>query len=153
MALARRACPPPLPSAAIASSRSARSRTPRARLEVDANGLAVAPGFINMLSWADEPLLVDGRSQSDIRQGVTLEVFGEGWSMGPLNARMKQEQVDGQGDLKYAVDVDDARRVSRGAAAERHLAEHRVVCRRDDGSHSRGRLRRIASRRPKNSRA
>jgi N-acyl-D-amino-acid deacylase len=75
----------------------------RARLEIDAKGLAVAPGFINMLSWADEPLLVDGRSQSDIRQGVTLEVFGEGWSMGPLNARMKEEQVTGQGDLKYAV--------------------------------------------------
>ena len=75
----------------------------RARLEVDAKGMAVAPGFINMLSWADEPLLVDGRSQSDIRQGVTLEVFGEGWSMGPLNALMKEEQVDGQGDLKYAV--------------------------------------------------
>ena len=76
----------------------------RARLEVDAAGLAVAPGFINMLSWADEPLLVDGRSQSDIRQGVTLEVFGEGWSMGPLNDKMKQEQVAGQGDLKYPVD-------------------------------------------------
>ena len=76
----------------------------RAVLEIDAAGLAVAPGFINMLSWADEPLLVDGRSQSDIRQGVTLEVFGEGWSMGPLNARMKEEQVNGQGDLKYAVD-------------------------------------------------
>src|SRR5262245_22213198 len=75
----------------------------RGREEIDVRGLAVAPGFINMLSWADEPLLVDGRSQSDIRQGVTLEVFGEGWSMGPLNARMKQEQVDGQGDLKYAV--------------------------------------------------
>ena len=76
----------------------------RAQLEIDAGGLAVAPGFINMLSWADEALLVDGRSQSDIRQGVTLEVFGEGWSMGPLNARMKEEQVNGQGDLKYAVD-------------------------------------------------
>ena len=75
----------------------------RARVELDAHGLAVAPGFINMLSWADEPLLVDGRSQSDIRQGVTLEVFGEGWSMGPLTAAMKQEQVEGQGDLKYPV--------------------------------------------------
>jgi N-acyl-D-amino-acid deacylase len=71
---------------------------------VDAKGLAVAPGFINMLSWADEPLLVDGRSQSDIRQGVTLEVFGEGTSMGPLNAAMKEEQLAGQGDLKYAID-------------------------------------------------
>ena len=50
-------------------------------------GLAVGkPGFINMLSWATVSLLQDGRSQSDIRQGVTLEVFGEGWSMGPLNA-------------------------------------------------------------------
>ena len=75
-----------------------------ARETIDATGLAVAPGFINMLSWADEPLLVDGRSQSDIRQGVTLEVFGEGWSMGPLNARMKEEQLAAQGDLKFAID-------------------------------------------------
>lgn len=76
----------------------------RARVTIDATGLVVTPGFINMLSWADEPLLVDGRSQSDIRQGVTLEVFGEGWSMGPLNDRMKMEQIAGQGDLRYAVD-------------------------------------------------
>jgi N-acyl-D-amino-acid deacylase len=76
----------------------------RARVTIDAGGLAVAPGFINMLSWADEPLLVDGRSQSDIRQGVTLEVFGEGWSMGPLNERMKMEQIAAQGDLKYPID-------------------------------------------------
>ena len=75
-----------------------------ARETVDASGLAVAPGFINMLSWADEPLLVDGRSQSDIRQGVTLEVFGEGWSMGPLNERMRSEQVAGQGDLKFSIE-------------------------------------------------
>ena len=47
---------------------------------IDATGLAVAPGFINMLSWATESLIVDGRSQGDIRQGVTLEVFGEGSS-------------------------------------------------------------------------
>ena len=75
-----------------------------ARETLDAKGLAVAPGFINMLSWADEPLLVDGHSQSDIRQGVTLEVFGEGWSMGPLNDKMKTEQLAGQGDLKYPID-------------------------------------------------
>jgi N-acyl-D-amino-acid deacylase len=75
-----------------------------ADLTIDARGLAVAPGFINMLSWADEPLLVDGRSLSDIRQGVTLEVFGEGSSMGPLNERMKTEQLAGQGDLKYPID-------------------------------------------------
>ncbi|MGE3276862.1 MAG: amidohydrolase family protein [Vicinamibacterales bacterium] len=74
-----------------------------ADLVVDAAGQAVAPGFINMLSWADEPLLVDGRSQSDIRQGVTLEVFGEGWSMGPLSDVMRQGVVDGQGDLTFPV--------------------------------------------------
>ena len=58
---------------------------------IDANGLAVAPGFINMLSWATDSLLIDGRSQSDIRQGVTLEVFGEGRSEGPLNEAMQAE--------------------------------------------------------------
>jgi N-acyl-D-amino-acid deacylase len=58
--------------------------------EVDAKGLSVAPGFINMLSWATESLIVDGKSQGDIRQGVTLEVFGEGMSMGPLNEEMKK---------------------------------------------------------------
>jgi N-acyl-D-amino-acid deacylase len=79
-------------------------RDATARVTIDATGLAVAPGFINMLSWADEPLLVDGRSQSDIRQGVTLEVFGEGSSMGPLSDAMKAEQLAGQGDLKYAID-------------------------------------------------
>lgn len=72
-------------------------------IEVDATGLAVAPGFINMLSWATESLLEDGRSQSDIRQGVTLEVFGEGWSMGPLNDTMKRETVEQQGDIKFDV--------------------------------------------------
>ena len=71
---------------------------------VDANGLAVAPGFINMLSWATESLLVDGLGQSDLRQGVTLEVMGEGWSMGPLNDRMKKEAVEQQGDFKYPIE-------------------------------------------------
>ena len=75
-----------------------------ARETIDAAGLAVAPGFINMLSWADEPLLVDPHSQSDIRQGVTLEVFGEGWSMGPLTEKMRDEQIAGQGDLKFPID-------------------------------------------------
>ncbi|HEY2953451.1 MAG TPA: D-aminoacylase [Verrucomicrobiae bacterium] len=75
----------------------------RGRREIDASGLAVAPGFINMLSWATESLIEDGRSQGDIRQGVTLEVMGEGESMGPLNAAMKQEMVDRQGDIKFAV--------------------------------------------------
>ncbi len=75
----------------------------RGRVEIDAAGLAVAPGFINMLSWATESLIADGRSQSDIRQGVTLEVFGEGWSMGPLNEAMKREMLERQGDIKYEI--------------------------------------------------
>jgi len=75
----------------------------RGRREMDAGGLALAPGFINMLSWATESLLADGRSQSDIRQGVTLEVFGEGESMGPLNEAMKAELVARQRDIHYEV--------------------------------------------------
>ena len=70
---------------------------------VDATGLAVAPGFINMLSWATESLLVDGRSQGDIRQGVTLEIFGEGSSMGPLNEAMKKRAYEQMGDIKYDI--------------------------------------------------
>ena len=70
---------------------------------VSASGMAVAPGFINMLSWATESLIEDGRSQGDIRQGVTLEVFGEGWSMGPLNAEMKSLELKRQGDIKYDI--------------------------------------------------
>ena len=70
---------------------------------VDASGFAVAPGFINMLSWATESLLVDGRSQGDIRQGVTLEIFGEGSSMGPLNDTMKQRITKEMGDIKYEI--------------------------------------------------
>jgi len=76
----------------------------RATQEVDARGLAVAPGFVNMLSWANESLIVDGLAQSDIRQGVTLEVMGEGESMGPLNDRMKNENVALQGDIKYPIE-------------------------------------------------
>jgi len=75
----------------------------KAKREIDARGLAVSPGFVNMLSWATESLLVDGRAQSDIRQGVTLEVMGEGGSMGPLNDAMKKETVEQEGDVKYPV--------------------------------------------------
>lgn len=78
-------------------------RDAHGRKEVDARGLAVAPGFINMLSWATESLIRDGRSESDIRQGVTLEIFGEGESMGPLNAKMKRDMIEAQGDLRYRV--------------------------------------------------
>jgi N-acyl-D-amino-acid deacylase len=73
------------------------------KTEVDANGLAVSPGFINMLSWANESLIEDGRSLSDLMQGVTTEIMGEGWSMGPLNDKMKKEQVEEQGDIKYKI--------------------------------------------------
>ena len=72
--------------------------------EIDAKGNAVAPGFINMLSWATETLIEDGRSQSDIKQGVTLEVMGEGWSMGPLNPSMKEREQRAQGDIKYKIE-------------------------------------------------
>ncbi|MEJ2547164.1 MAG: D-aminoacylase [Gemmatimonadota bacterium] len=72
-------------------------------LEIDAAGLAVAPGFVNVLSWANESLLIDGRGQSDIRQGVTLEVMGEGWSMGPLNERMRNDRLARQKDLRYEI--------------------------------------------------
>ncbi|HKJ48168.1 MAG TPA: hypothetical protein VJ973_03720, partial [Christiangramia sp.] len=75
-----------------------------ANTEIDAAGLVVAPGFINMLSWSTESLIEDGKSQSDIRQGVTLEVMGEGWSMGPLSDKMKQEMPTTQGDIKYDID-------------------------------------------------
>ncbi|NAY90970.1 amidohydrolase family protein [Muricauda sp. JGD-17] len=75
----------------------------KGRLEVDASGLVVAPGFINMLSWAVESLIEDGRSMSDIKQGVTLEVFGEGWSMGPMNEKMRTASLEDQGDIKYDI--------------------------------------------------
>jgi N-acyl-D-amino-acid deacylase len=71
--------------------------------ELDVTGLAVAPGIINMLSWATESLIQDGRSQSGIRQGVTLEVFGEGWSMGPLSDTMKVTEKAAQGDIKFDI--------------------------------------------------
>lgn len=75
----------------------------RARTVIDATGLAVAPGFINMLSWSGNSLIVDGRSQSEIRQGVTLEIFGEGSSPGPLNEEMKRRALASQGDFKFDI--------------------------------------------------
>jgi N-acyl-D-amino-acid deacylase len=74
------------------------------RTEIDVTGLAVAPGFINMMCWANESLIEDGRSQSDIRQGVTLEVLGEGNSMGPLNDSMRDEMIRRQADITYDVE-------------------------------------------------
>lgn len=75
-----------------------------APLEINVAGLAVAPGFVNMMSWANESLIEDGKSQSDIRQGVTLEIMGEGDSMGPLNDRMKQDMINAQADIRYDIE-------------------------------------------------
>ena len=75
----------------------------RGKLEIDGSDLTVAPGFINMLSWANVALIEDGRSQSDVRQGVTLEVMGEGRSMGPLNEKMAANMAEGQQSITYDV--------------------------------------------------
>lgn len=73
---------------------------------LDVRGQTVAPGFINVLSWAGEALIEDGRGLSDLRQGVTLEIFGEGVSMGPLNGRMKTEALREQTHIRYAIEWD-----------------------------------------------
>jgi N-acyl-D-amino-acid deacylase len=71
---------------------------------IDAAGLAVAPGFINMLSWSTDSLLVDGRGQSEVRQGVTTQIMGEGWSQGPVNAAIKKRMKAEQTDIKYEIE-------------------------------------------------
>ncbi|HZJ13737.1 MAG TPA: amidohydrolase family protein [Chthoniobacteraceae bacterium] len=76
----------------------------KTKTTVDATGLAVAPGFINMLSWSTDSLIEDGKSQSEIRQGVTTEIMGEGDSMGPLNQRMKKRMIRGQKDIEYDIE-------------------------------------------------
>src|SRR5262249_8051449 len=79
-------------------------REARGKREIDVSGLAVAPGFINMLSWSVESLIEDGRSQSEIRQGVTLEIMGEGSSMGPLTEEMKIDRrwnILGHSHIQY----------------------------------------------------
>jgi len=78
-------------------------KTAKAKTIVEANGLAVAPGFINMLSWSNESLIQDGRSQSELRQGVTTEVMGEGESMGPVNDRVREHMLREQADIKYEI--------------------------------------------------
>lgn len=75
----------------------------QAKTVIDAEGMAVAPGFINMLSWATESLLIDGRSQSDIRQGVTLEVFGEGVSLGPVNDDIRKGMISQMRDYSFEI--------------------------------------------------
>jgi N-acyl-D-amino-acid deacylase len=75
-----------------------------ARMVVDADGLAVAPGFINMLSWSTDSLLVDGRGQGEVRQGVTTQIMGEGWSWGPVNDAIKKRMKREQTDIKYEIE-------------------------------------------------
>ena len=76
----------------------------QAGLTIDARGLAVAPGFINMLSWSTESLIADGRSQSEIRQGITTEIMGEGESMGPVNDRVREKMLRDQKDIHYKIE-------------------------------------------------
>src|SRR6059058_5977716 len=78
-------------------------KTAKAKTIIDATGLAVAPGFINMLSWSNESLIQDGRSQSEIRQGVTTEIMGEGESMGPVNDGVREHMLREQADIKYEI--------------------------------------------------
>src|SRR5262249_14090461 len=77
--------------------------TAKAATVIDATNLAVAPGFINMLSWSTDSLIIDGRSQGELRQGVTTQIFGEGWSMGPLTEAVKKDMLESRGDLKYDI--------------------------------------------------
>ena len=93
-----------------------------AKKVIDAHGLAVAPGFINMLSWSTESLIQDGRSQSEIRQGVTTEIMGEGNSMGPLNERMKERYVHEQKDIRYDIKWNTL------AEYLQYLEKHGVSC-------------------------
>jgi N-acyl-D-amino-acid deacylase len=93
-----------------------------AKATVDATGLAVAPGFINMLSWSNESLIQDGRSQSEIRQGVTTEIMGEGESMGPVNDRVREHMLQTQKDIHYEIKWNTL------AEYLRHLETRGVSC-------------------------
>lgn len=70
---------------------------------IDIQGKALSPGFVNMLSWSPESLILDGRSMSEIKQGVTLEVFGEGNSMGPINEAMRKEALSTMGEHPFEI--------------------------------------------------
>jgi N-acyl-D-amino-acid deacylase len=94
----------------------------QAKTVIDAKGLAVAPGFINMLSWSTESLIEDGRSQSEIREGVTTEIMGEGYSMGPVNDRMKERMRTQQGDIKYEIKWNTLSEYLR------YLEQHGISC-------------------------
>src|SRR5207248_6906772 len=97
-------------------------KTANAKTIIDAKGLTVAPGFINMLSWSVASLIEDGRSQSEIREGITTEIMGEGESMGPLNDRMKARMLEQQRDIKFEIKWTSL------AEYLRYLEQHGVSC-------------------------
>src|ERR1043166_4099968 len=94
----------------------------KAKTIIDAKGLAVAPGFINMLSWSTESLIQDGRSQSEIRKGVTTEIMREGESMGPVNDRVREHMLREQSDIKYDIKWNTL------AEYLRYLENHGISC-------------------------
>ena len=94
----------------------------KAKTVIDAQGLAVAPGFINMLSWSTDSLIQDGRSQSELRQGVTTEIMGEGESMGPVNERVRQHMLQSQKDIKYEIKWNTL------AEYLKYLESHGIAC-------------------------
>ena len=94
-----------------------------------------------MLSWSTDSLIADGRSQGEIREGVTTQIFGEGSSMGPLTPEMKQRAIEQMGDIKYDITWTTLSEYSDDAGAARRVAERRVVHRRDDGARARDRAR------------
>jgi N-acyl-D-amino-acid deacylase len=97
-------------------------KTAKANTIIDVRGLAVAPGFINMLSWSTVSLIQDGRSQSEIRQGVTTEIMGEGESMGPVNDRVREHMIGQQIDIKYDIKWNTL------AEYLQYLEKHGVSC-------------------------
>ena len=133
----------------IAARRRSR-RAERGREEVDATGLAVAPGFINMLSHSETSLIDDGRSQGTLRQGVTLEVFGES-SMGPLTEQMKTRPDGAPGRHQVRHRLDHARRLSRSPRRARRLDQRGVVRQRGDRPRERDRPRQSRRRPPRSS--
>ena len=117
---------------------------------IDARGHAVTPGFINMLSWAPVTLLEDGRGLSDIKQGVTLEVFGEGQSMGPWNDPMKAEAIARQGDIKYEIEWTSLAEFLGYLETRGRFTEYRLICRRHISPYPRVGRRRSPPRRRQN---
>ncbi len=115
-------------------------KSAKAKMVIDAKGLAVTPGFINMLSWSNESLIQDGRSQSEIRQGVTTEIMGEGESMGPVNDRVREHMLRTQTRHQIRRQMEHACRVFAVSREARHLLQRRLVHRRDHDSRIRNRI-------------